>query len=646
MNHSVLLFLQYRCGISTVKKGTARHLSVLLIITMMMTACAPATDSPSSRIAKAPTVSEQSNQAFLALADRHASRIFAVSPEWATQLGVTEEIAGAEFASRLSDFSRSGNADLVALNQELLAELRQVDRAVLTGTAAVTYEVMLNAYEVAARQNAFGVGMASLLWVNPPYAVDQLFGQQIAMPRFFTAQMPVTSEKQLRDYLRRLDDLGPAMSDVAKLLEDDAKKGVVPPRFVLSAVAKSARGFADDDINQHPIMVYLVRALDAMSALSEAERRVAAQQARTVIASQVVPAFDQFASAVEGLIHESTDEPGIWRLPDGDKMYQVALDGYGATGMTADEIHRLGLRDVRRIHAEMNQILLSLGYPTGAVGERMKLLSTNPEYLYPNTDQAKADILRELEAHIQNMLKVAPHWFETVPPQPIVVKRIPAYEEASSSGAYYTPPTLDASQPGTFWINLKDTADWPRYTFESLVYHEAVPGHHFQASIQQEIDDMPLIRQMMWFADYGEGWALYTEALAVEMGMYDNDPLGNLGRLRMELYRAVRLVVDTGLHHKRWTRQQAIDWMVEATGETESSIAREIDRYAVWPGQATSYKIGMIQFQRIRDKAERALGDRFDIRGFHNELLTGGAMPMAVLEARMDRWIARQGAVQ
>ena len=189
---------------------------------------------------------------------------------------------------------------------------------------------------------------------------------------------------------------------------------------------------------------------------------------------------------------------------------------------------------------------------------------------------------------------------------------------------------------------MKDTADWPKYTLESLVYHEAIPGHHFQVSVQQEIEDMPLIRNMIWFVDYGEGWALYTEELAVEMGMYDNDPLGDLGRLRMELYRAARLVVDTGLHDQKWTRQQAIDWMVAATGETLPSITREIDRYSVWPGQATSYKIGMIKFQRLRQQAEHELGAKFEERAFHDELLVAGPMPMSVLEARMDEWIEAQ----
>lgn len=582
------------------------------------------------------------NTEFLALADRHAAEIFQTSPEWATQMGVSAEIAGENFTRKLSDFSPKGNADLVELNQTLLAELEAIDPRSLSGTAAVTYEIMLHSYKLAARQNEYDMGVASVLWVNPPYAVDQLFGQHITLPRFFTSQIPITNREQLDDYLQRLEQLAAAITDVENLIKRDAQKGIVPPKFALDAVAKSAREFATPEAPVHPISVAASQKINALEDLSDAQKAEFKRRVITIVTDDIKPAFDAFSNSVEVLAESASDDAGIWRLPDGDKLYQIALENYGASGLTADEIHQIGLRDVERIHKEMDLILQDLGYYVGSVGSRMNSLSKNPEYLYPNTSEVKDGILRELEAYITDISTVAPEWFEEIPPQPIIVKRIPVYEEGTSAGAYYTQPALDGSQPGIFWINLKDTADWPKYALKSLVYHESIPGHHLQLSIQQNISDMPLIRNMVWFADYGEGWALYTEELAVEMGMYDNDPLGNLGRLKMELYRAARLVVDTGIHDKRWSRQEAIDWMVETTGETTESITREIDRYSVWPGQATSYKIGMIKMQRLREKAETTLGDAFDIRKFHSEILNIGAVPMSVLERRMDEWIKSQ----
>jgi len=590
----------------------------------------------------APDEQQNDNTAFLELAEIHAARILAASPEWATQLGIDETVAGVGFQSRLSDFSTAGKSKLYALNRELLDEVKEIDRSRLNGTAAVTYDVMYSSYDIAARQNAFGIGLPSIALANPPYAVDQLFGQHVAMPMFFTSQIPVKDKAQLAAYISRLEQFSQVMMDIGDLLEADAEIGVVPPRFVLKAISESARNFGSGSISEHPIVESIEEKIDALGDLSNDEKQTAKDQVRRTISDEINPAFQRFAQRVDALYLRSSDDAGVWRLPNGEALYQVALESYGAVGMTADEIHDLGLQDVSRIQGEMDELLRGLGYSEGTVGERMNLLASDPINLYPNNDVAKEGILKDLERYIEDIKPVMLDWFETSTSKPIVIKRVPTYQENSSGAAFYTPPALDGSQPGTFWINLKDTADWPKYTLKSLVYHEALPGHHFQTSVQQEIEDMPLIRNMIWFVDYGEGWALYTEELAHEMGMYENDPLGDLGRLRLELYRAARLVVDTGVHDKRWTRQRAIDWMVETTGETVPSIAREIDRYAVWPAQATSYKIGMIKFQRLREKAEQELGDRFDIRAFHNELLVAGPMPMGVLEARMDEWIEEQ----
>ncbi len=264
--------------------------------------------------------------------------------------------------------------------------------------------------------------------------------------------------------------------------------------------------------------------------------------------------------------------------------------------------------------------------------------------IYPNTDEAKEELLASLRGQVDQINALAPDWFGTLPPQAVEVRRIPVYEQDSAPGGYYTSPSLDGTRPGIYWINLKDTSDWPRYTLKTLTYHEAVPGHHFQIALQQDVEDMPLLRNMMFYSEYGEGWALYAEKVADEMGMYEGDPLGQLGRLQSELFRAGRLVVDTGLHDKRWTREEAIDWMVKHTGETRAAVTREVERYSVWPGQATSYKLGQLKILELRARAEEALGDDFDIRAFHDAVLLDGSMPLPVLEARIDEWIEERRA--
>lgn len=580
---------------------------------------------------------------FLELADRHASEILRVSPEFATQLGVGEDIAGEGFGSQLTDYSPAGQREVAALIERLRRGLDGIDRASLQGTAAITYDVMSAAYDLASRQNALGTGPASVLGVLQPYATDQLFGPHIALPRLFAAQMPIRNAEELATYLDRLEQLGGAFDDVSAQLVADAARSAAPPRFVLEKVAEAARQFADVSTDDNPIFQGAAQKIDALENLSAAQQESAKQRLASILSSQVRPAILNYAQTASTLAQSASEHAGVWRMKDGAQLYQIALDNYGADGLSADDIHAIGLAEVERIHREMDVILQGEGYSEGSVGQRMRQLAANPEYQFANTEESKARLLTILEGYIAEAAERAvPAWFTALPPQPVEVRRIPPLEEDSASGGYYTPPTLDGSQPGVFWINLKDMKDWPVYTLKSLVYHEAVPGHHFQASTAQSIDDMPLIRNMVWFVDYGEGWALYTEALAVEMGLYESDGLGNLGRLRMELYRAARLVVDTGLHHKRWSRDRAVDWMVDVTGESRESIVREIDRYAVWPGQATSYKIGMIKFQELRARAEDRLGERFDIRAYHDFVLSTGAVPMGVLSRLLDEWIARQ----
>ena len=585
------------------------------------------------------TPSAVASAEFMMMAKQHAILIIRRAPEWSTQLGLDESIGGRAYSRKLSDYSVSANTSAYDLNRRLLSELETVDRTKLDQAAAVTYDILLNAYSLAERQNRHRIGTASLLGASAPYAINQLFGPQIDLPRLFVSQHVVATADDVSDFLERLQHFDSALDGLGEAVLFDAERGFVPPKFVLEAVAKSARQFTSEPPATHVIVTSFATQLESNGTVTPAAKVEAIESATNVIARQVYPAYRRLADLVESVIPMAGEDAGLWRVKGGDQLYQIALDNYGASGLTAEEIYQIGLQDVSRIEDEMDAVLRRLGYKVGAVGERLVAIANEPGGMAPNTSEGKSDLLQDLREYVSEVMQVAPRWFGTIPPQDLHVQRIPSYEEDSAPPAYYLPPPLDGSRPGVFYINLKDTRDWPLFQLKTLVYHEAVPGHHFQAGLQQLGKETPLIRNMMYFSEYGEGWALYAEALAVEMGLYDKDPLGNIGRLKLELYRAARLVVDTGLHHKRWTRDEAVEWMTSTTGGSRSSIEREVERYAVWPGQATSYKLGMIRLQRLRKTAEQDLGTAFDIREFHDQILLDGSMPMPVLEQKIESWI-------
>ena len=328
-------------------------------------------------------------------------------------------------------------------------------------------------------------------------------------------------------------------------------------------------------------------------------------------------------------------------MPDGGRYYQYEIESNTTTTMAADAIHELGLAEVARINREMDRILIDAGYAEGTVAERLRALAKSPAQLYPDTDEGRAQILADYAAIIDEITAGLPAWFGVKPNAAVVVKRVPPFTEKTAPSAYYFAPPLDNSQPGVFFVNLRDMREQPKYRMRTLAYHEAVPGHHLQTVIAQQQTDLPFFRSIIPFTAYLEGWALYAERLAWEAG-YEKDPLDNLGRLQDEMFRAVRLVVDTGLHAKRWAREQAIDYMVRNTGMTESEVVTEVERYLVNPGQALAYKVGMMRILALRERARAELGSKFDLREFHDEVLKNGAVPLTVLQHIVDQYIARK----
>jgi uncharacterized protein (DUF885 family) len=566
-------------------------------------------------------------------------QLTADSPEILSQLGFIDNTPFDFHSDELDSYTK-------AHDDEALARLRKARKGLdrygpdgLEGQELVTWQTTAWFLDDLIREGEFEHG---------GYRVNQISGPLVSTPQFLTDTHVIKNERSAERYLARLEEFGRVLREVAVRVEDDRAAGVVPPDFVIDQSLTGMRAFIAGGAAQNALVKTLPDRLTKVEGLTEEQRNAYVARATEIVASKVVPGYEAMIALFESMRPTASHDAGIWRIPQGEAIYAAALKSSTTTTMTADEIHALGLAEVARIEAEMTAILDAQGIQGATFAERIASLNVDPAQNFPNTDEGRAQMLAHLHAIDERVMAAAPKFFKTIPPQPLEIVRVPEYSQDSSPGGSYNPPALDGSRPGRFYINQKDTADNPKWTLPTLMIHEGSPGHHFQLSAQQLIKDVPMLRKVLPFSAYAEGWALYAERIAkTDMGFYDQDPLGDLGRLQAEMFRAVRLVVDTGIHAKRWSREQAIDYMTARTGKTEGEVVREIERYAVWPGQATSYKVGQLAMLRMREKAEAALGEKFDVREFHEVILLNGSMPLAVLDDVVDRWIEQQqqGAV-
>ncbi len=470
------------------------------------------------------------------------------------------------------------------------------------------------------------------------YPVNQLFGAQSNFPSFMDAQHQVNSLRDAEDYVTRLSKVDTKFEQILEGIKLRTSMGVVPPKFVIKRVLDEMNAFVEQPIEENILYASLAKKLEKVD-IENAEKDEVLAKAKAVIKDDVHRAYNGFISYFSSLDDNATTDDGIWKLPDGGEAYKYALKQFTTTDYSADYIHNTGVSEVQRIQAEILDILSNEGFDV-SVGftSAMKTLSDDSRFYYPDTDEGRQQILDDYQVMIDEISGGLDSAFRVKPKASVEVKRIPLFKEKTSPGAYYQGPSLDGSRPGIFYANLYDIKATPKYGMRTLAYHEAVPGHHFQIAITQELEDMPIFRNFSLFTAYSEGWALYTERLAWELG-FQNNPYDNIGRLQAELFRAVRLVVDTGIHAKRWTREEAIDYMQENTGMAESDVVSEIERYIVMPGQATAYKVGMMKILELREKAKAALGDKFDLRDFHDQVLKNGAVPLSVLEKLINRYI-------
>lgn len=474
------------------------------------------------------------------------------------------------------------------------------------------------------------------------FPVNQLFGVQSSLPDFLAQQHQVTNKGEAEDYIKRLNKFPQKFDQVMEGLRLYEGKGIVPPRFTVDKVITQMQGFAGTAPNENTLYVTFKAKLDKIPAdkMDAATREDLLKRVEQTIKDTVYPAYAKLIAHEEALRAKADGNYGAWHLPDGEAYYAWCIRSHTTTEMTAAQIHDIGLAEVARISGEMDAILRSRDMTEGTIGDRVRTLTASPDQLFPNTPEGKKQLLAHFQAIIDDIDGKLGPAFDVRPKLGVKVEAVPEFSQATAPGAYYQPGAFDGSRPGIFYANLRNVAEMPRFTMRTLAYHEAIPGHHFQIAIQQELQGVPFFRRVLPFTAYSEGWALYTERLAWELG-FQNDPLDNLGRLRDEMMRAVRLVVDTGIHSKKWTREQAIQYMLDNTGMVETDVVAEIERYFVMPGQALGYKVGMIKILELREKAKKELGDKFDIRQFHNVILTSGALPMVLLERQVDEWIAK-----
>jgi uncharacterized protein (DUF885 family) len=472
------------------------------------------------------------------------------------------------------------------------------------------------------------------------YPVNQMGGIQSGLPSFMESSHRIANLSDAKDYNVRLSKFTTKFDQVLEGLKIRENKKILPPRFVVDRVLTEMKEFSGQQVQKNMLYVNMQQKLKKVDA-SDEDKQAILKETQQQIEKAVYPAYKKLIAYFTQLRPKTTTDDGVWKLPNGKAYYAYLLRNHTTVDISPEEVFQLGKKEVERITAEMKQILDSLGHKDSTKTPQDFLQDFNKEkrFLYANTDQGRQKAIDEYQRLIDHIDKNMGQIFDIRPKAKVQVKRIPKFKEKTAPGAYYETPARDGSRPGVFYANLRDMNEIVKYGMPTLAYHEAVPGHHFQLAIQGELKGLPMFRTVIPFTAYAEGWALYAERLAKEYGFYKNDPYGDLGRLQAEIFRAVRLVVDAGIHYKRWTRAQAIDYMVKNTGMTKSEVVSEIERYIVIPGQACAYKIGQLKILELRAKAKKALGDKFDIKKFHNVILKNGAVPLSILEKLVNKYI-------
>ena len=551
------------------------------------------------------------------------------SPTQATSLGL-DKGARAPLKSRLDDRSLAEKARRLARTKARLARLHAIDRSKLNTASQVDYDVVeYTSQQSVAGGERFPYGSTGGRY--SPYVISQLNGAYQDVPDFLDTSHQIRTAADADAYLSRLHAFPRVLDQDLERFAVDRRAGVAAPDFCLDTTVQQLHALRAKPVHD----IVLVESLRRRASSAGLDGDAYGARAEATVTEEVFPALDRQIAAVRAARAHATHEAGCWRLPDGDAFYAAALQAATTTTLTPDEVHRLGLAQVAEITGRLDTILKSQGYNKGTVAERLTVLGDDPRQLFPDTDEGRGALLESLNGYVKEMYALLPQAFDHTPKAELTIKRVPSFIQDGAPNGYYNGASLDGSRPAIYYINLKTTHDWPKFGLPTLTWHEGVPGHHLQISTAQESTGIPQIRRRGGFAAYTEGWALYAEQLAGELGVYKGQPLGEAGFLQSFLFRAARLVVDTGMHAKHWSREKATNYLVSATGFPRARTQREIDRYVVWPGQACSYKVGHTTWARLRAKQQAALGAKFDLKAFH-AILHSGAVPLTILERLVD----------
>jgi uncharacterized protein (DUF885 family) len=599
----------------------------------LLTACGPKEEA-TSRAADARPADEQFDTAVQEMSMAYFYHV----PEAATQLGVSEDMVPGT-ADRMMDRSVDGNAARNRALEAALAALNSIDPEQLGPDRQRTHAMLTELFEGAlgpSRVVDYGTTTGAWTLWYLPYPIVQNSGPTVDIPNFLNSQQPVTNAEEAEAYLARLADVGEALDGALESYRLGVQQGAIPPDFIVEKSLAVVEAFIEPPAGQNVLYVSFVDKLE-QAGIENAETY--ADRALQIIDADVIPAYQRIADYMGEIRSSAPHDAGIWRLPDGEALYAAMIRHMTDSNASADDIHQTGLDEVDRITREMDEILRAEGYTEGTVGDRIQKLNVEPRFLYANDAEGKEALLNDVRAMVEGMKEELPNWFRKLPKHEVEVRAVPEFSQESAPIGYYNNPAPDGSRPGYYFINLRDTALHPSWTLPTLTYHEAAPGHHLDGATAMELELPPVVKAL-WSNTSGEGWALYAELLAAEMGMYADDPYGDLGRLQAELHRAVRLVTDTGLHAKKWSREQAIEYMVDVEGLDEATAVSEIDRYAVWPAQALGYKLGQLRILALREEAKQALGDAFDIRDFNQQVLEVASTPLPYIESTVRNWIA------
>lgn len=584
------------------------------------------TQDTTTEVVKQQSESERANAFFEEVFMRGVMR----SPVYQTYMGIKKDY------DKWDDGSEARALEDLALAKQDLITLRAFDRSKLDATTQVSYDLMEQGLE----QN-----ISDFKWRHHTYPVNQMYGTHSMVPAFLINQHQITDVSDAKAYISRLNGVPVVFEQLEKDLEVRAEKGIIAPKFVFPHVIDSSKNIlkgAPFTTGEDSTLLADFKRKVAKLEIAQNEKDALVTDATKALKASVGPAYESLISYLIGLESRADNRDGAWKFPEGEAYYNNALARTTTTDLTAKEIHAIGLAEVARIHDEMRAIKDKVGFK-GDLKAFMEFMKTDKQFYLPNTEEGKAKYLADATAMIDNMKERLDELFIVKPKADMIVKRVEAFREKAAGKAFYQQPAPDGSRPGIYYANLYDMEAMPTYQMEALAYHEGIPGHHMQIAIAQELEGIPKFRKFGGYTAYIEGWGLYSELVPKEMGLYE-DPYSDFGRLAMELWRACRLVVDTGIHAMKWTRQQGIDYYVNNTPNATSDGVKMVERHIVMPSQATAYKIGMIKIVELRENAKKQLGEKFDIREFHDVVLKSGPVPLNTLEGFVNDWVAsKQG---